>query len=505
MTEPALVELHGVSKRFGATIALDGVDLEVRAGTVHGLVGENGAGKSTLGKMLAGVHQPDAGEILVDGREVSLRTPRQALAHGITAIAQELSLVPARTVLDNVFLGIESAHGGLLDRAEQGRRYEALVSETGLDVPGDAIVRSLPIAAQQRVEILRALARDAKVVVLDEPTARLSAVESEQLHMIVRSIAGRGAAIVFISHFLDEVLQTCDEITILRDGRLIRSSPAPAETATSLIEGMVGRSLESTFPEQQPVAPDAREALRIEGLTRRGVFQDVDLIVRAGEIVALAGLIGSGRSEVARAILGADHADGGRLVVGGAEIVPGSVPRVMAAGVAMIPESRKDQGLLLQRSLRENVSLPHLRRLSRLGFVRRRSERTEVAAEADRVDVRRRSDELPAGALSGGNQQKLLFARSLMGKPKVLLADEPTRGVDVAAKRSIYDILVQLAGEGMGILMISSELEEVLGLAHRVLVMKDGQIVAEFDRADATEHAIMVAAFGATDDGRTGH
>lgn len=505
MTGPALIEFRGVSKRFGATIAMDGVDLDLRAGAVHGLVGENGAGKSTLGKVLAGVHQPDAGELLIDGHEVALRTPRQALAHGITAITQELSLVHARSVLDNVFLGIESARGGLLDLAEQRRRFDGLVEETGLSVPAGATVDSLPIATQQQVEILRALARNAKVVVLDEPTARLSATESEQLHAIVRSIAARGTAIVFISHFLEEVLETCDVVTILRDGRVVRSGRAAQETATSLIEGMVGRSLEATFPDKCPVGPSAPEVLRVEGLARRGVFADIDLSVRVGEIVAVAGLIGSGRSEVARAILGADGADAGRVVVGGKDVASPSVPRMIKAGVAMIPESRKDQGLFLQRALRENVSLPHLRRLSRLGFVRRRRERAEVAVETDRVDVRRRSDELPASALSGGNQQKLLFARSLMGRPQVLIADEPTRGVDVAAKRGIYDILVQLAGEGMGILMISSELEEVLGLAHRILVMREGRIVAELDGEQATEQAIMVAAFGATKDGRTGH
>ena len=413
--------------------------------------------------------------------------------------------MPARSVLDNVFLGIESVRGGLLNEAEQRRRFARLVEATGLSAPPAATVGSLPIATQQQVEILRALARDAKVVVLDEPTARLSAAEAEQLHAIGRSIAARGTAIIFISHFLDEVLETCDVITILRDGRVVRSGPAAAETATSLIEAMIGRSLEATFPDKRPVPPDAPDVLRVEGLTRRGAFADIRLSVRAGEIVAVAGLIGSGRSEVARAILGADGADAGRVVVGGTEVTPRSVPRLIKAGVAMIPESRKEQGLFLQRSLRENVSLPHLRPLSRLGFVRTRRERARVAVEADRVDVRRRSDELPASALSGGNQQKLLFARSLMGRPQVLIADEPTRGVDVAAKRGIYDILVQLAEEGMGILMISSELEEVLGLAHRVVVMREGRIVAELEGSEATEHAIMVAAFGATADGSTGH
>lgn len=503
--ETPIVELRGVSKRFGATVAMDGVGLQLQAGTVHAVVGENGAGKSTLGKVLAGVLQPDEGEVRIDGELVALRSPRQALAHGVTAISQELSLVPTRSVVDNVFLGIESTHGGLLDEREQRRRFDELVKRTGLPVPSRAIVGSLPIAKQQQVEILRALARDARVVIFDEPTARLSAAESEQLHAIVRALAAAGASIVFISHFLDEVLETSDTITVLRDGRVVRSGAAAAESPTTLIEAMVGRSLEANFPEKRAVAADAPLVLEVNGLSRRGAFENVSLAVRAGEIVAMAGLIGAGRTEVARAIFGADGVDSGRVLVAGKAVHSHSVPAAIACGLAMIPESRKDEGLLLQRPLRENVSLPHLGALSHFGFLQRRAERLRAAAEADRVDVRRASDEVPVLALSGGNQQKLLFARSLMGRPKVLIADEPTRGVDVAAKRGIYDTLAQLAAEGLGILMISSELEEVLGLAHRVLVMREGRIVADLSSETASERAIMLAAFGATAEGGTGH
>jgi ABC-type sugar transport system ATPase subunit len=492
------VELRGIRKRYGATLALDGVDLVIQAGSVHALVGENGAGKSTLGKILAGVVQPDGGTLLVHGQEVSFRSPRNALQSGISTIAQELSLVPARDVLDNVYLGIEDGRGPLVDRRAMRKRYEALVADTGLDVPPDAIVGSLPIAQQQQVEILRALAREARLVIMDEPTARLSGGEAERLHEVVRDLAARGTTIVYVSHFLEEVLALAETVTVLRDGRLVRTVAAEGQTPSSLVEAMVGRSLSATFPDRVLAPADAPELLRVEGLTRAGVFADVSFSVRAGEIVGMAGLVGAGRSEVGRAIFGADSYDSGTVVVDGRELPRGrGVRRRIRSGVAMIPESRKDQGLLLGRSVRENVSLPHLEVLSRLGVVRHGDERARALGAADAVDVKRASDDQPVISLSGGNQQKVLFARWLMERPRVLIADEPTRGVDVAAKRAIYDLLANLAAEGMGVLVISSELEEVLGLSHRVIVMKEGRIVAEMAGDEATEHDVMTAAFGA--------
>jgi ABC-type sugar transport system ATPase subunit len=491
-----LVELRGIAKRFGATLAVDGAGLVIRAGSVHALVGENGAGKSTLGKILGGVHEPDAGELLLEGEPVAFRSPRHALERGVTMIAQELSLVPTRDVVDNVYLGREDRRGPMLDRRRMRRRFAALVAETGIEVPADATVGRLSVAQQQQVEILRALARDARLIVMDEPTARLSATEAQALHAVVRSLAERGTAIVYVSHFLEEVLGLADVITVMRDGRLVKTSPASEETADSLVVSMVGRTLAATFPDRPPVDPDGSPVLRVEGLGRAGVFRDVSFVVRPGEIVGLAGLVGSGRTEVARAVFGVDARDSGRVFVGGREIPGDGVRRMIEAGVAMIPESRKDQGLMLGRPVRENVSLPYLDRLSRLGVVGRRAERTRTRTLTRAVDVRLASEEQPVFSLSGGNQQKVLFARWLMERPVVLIADEPTSGVDVAAKRAIYELLAELASGGVGVVLISSELEEVLGLAHRILVMREGTIVAEIPGEEATEHAVVEAAFG---------
>jgi rhamnose transport system ATP-binding protein len=499
MTERIHVELKGVVKNFDATKAVDRVDLEIEAGTVHALVGENGAGKSTLGKILAGIHQPDAGELLIDGEAVSFRSPRQALESGVTMIAQELSLVPTRDVVDNVYLGMEARKGPMLDRRRMRRRFAELVAETGLDVPADANVGGLSIAQQQQVEILRALARNARLIVMDEPTARLSAVEAQALHAIVRSLAERGRTIVFVSHFLDEVLALADVVTVMRDGRLVKTGPAEAETAESLVVSMVGRELGANYPDRAPVDPQAPEVLRVEGLGRTGAFSDVSFTVRAGEIVGLAGLVGAGRSELVRTIFGVDRRDTGHVFVAGREIPKGSVRRMIDAGVAMIPESRKAQGLMLGRSVRENASLAYLENLSRLGVVRRRAESARTKAALEAVDVRYASGEQPIVGLSGGNQQKVLFARWMMERPLLLIADEPTSGIDVAAKRAIYELLAKLAADGVAVLMISSELEEILGLADRVLVMRKGRIVAELVGAEATEEACMSAAFGTTE------
>jgi ABC-type sugar transport system ATPase subunit len=493
------VRLRGITKRFEATLAVDRVDLDVRAGSVHGLVGENGAGKSTLGKIVAGVHAPDDGTFVLDGEPVAFRSPVQALEHGVTIIAQELALIATRDVVDNVYLGVEDRKGLMLDRRRMRERFAELVESTGLAVAPDAIVGELSSAQQQQVEILRAVARNARLIVMDEPTSRLSATEAEALYATIRSLAARGTTIIYVSHYLEEVLALSDQVTVLRDGRVVKTGPAASETPESLITSMVGRPLARNFPVRRAPDPDATEVLRVEGLTRVGAFEDVSLAIKAGEIVGLAGLVGAGRSEVARAIFGVDRSDGGRLVVQGREIKRGDATRMMAAGVAMIPESRNLQGLLLGRPVRENVTLRHLRRFTRLGVVRRRNEVAETTVLADGLDVRRASIEQPVSALSGGNQQKVLFGRWLVDQPRLLIADEPTNGVDVGAKRAIYELLTGLAESGVAVLLISSEIEEILGLSHRVLVMRKGRIAAELSGDEATEHAVMEAAFGTVD------
>jgi simple sugar transport system ATP-binding protein/ribose transport system ATP-binding protein len=495
-TSQTHVELRGVTKRFGGTVALEQVHIAACAGTVHAIVGENGAGKSTAGKILAGALTPDSGQLLLHGTEVAFRSPRAALDRGITMVAQELSLVPSRSVLENVFLGIE-LHRGPFVRAGADR-YADLTEEYGIRLAPDAIVGRLPVAEQQKVEILRALARRAELIVMDEPTARLTSEQAAALRRTVRSLANRGVTVVYVSHFLDEVLAVADDITILRDGRVIRSGPAAGETRRSLIEGIVGRAVDTAFPPRRLPPATAPAVLEVRGLSRAGSFEDVGFEVRAGEIVTLAGLVGSGRSEVLRCIFGADRATAGRMVLDGEPYEPGSPRRAIRRGVAMVPESRKTQGLLSRRSVRENVTLPHLAGfVTAGGIVRGGDERDAAFRVTASVGLTGATIASPMADLSGGNQQKSLFARWLVGSPRLFLADEPTRGVDVGAKRGIYDVLAGLAAEGMAVLVVSSELEEVLGLAHRILVMRGGRVVGDLDGEAATRTEVMELAFGA--------
>jgi ribose transport system ATP-binding protein len=489
------LEVRALGKSFGATRALDDVSVAVRAGSVHAFVGENGAGKSTLGKIIAGVFPQDQGDLVLRGTTVSFRSPREALIRGIALVAQEVALVPRLTVAENVFLGAEPRRAGFIDRGSLRERFERLVADAGFDLEAGTVVGRLPLAKQQQVEILRALAREADLIVLDEPSASLSSKEVESLHEVVRGLRSRGRTVILVSHFLAEVLDLSDSVTVLRDGRVVRTNAISGETETSLVTGMLGRPAGRAYPDKRMPAADAPIALAIEGLSAPGV-EDATLTLRAGEIVGLAGLVGAGRSELARAIYGVAPATAGDVHVSGA-VLPGRPAASIAAGVALIPESRKDDGLILRRPIRENVSLTSLKRFQRLGFVRRGAERVQVRDALDRVTGSSLL-EAPAGALSGGNQQKLLFARALLINPGVLLADEPTRGIDVGAKRDIYEVLVGLAADGMAILLISNEVEEILGLAHRVVVMRAGRLVAELSGADMTEEAIVSAAFGTT-------
>ncbi len=491
-----LVETRGVSKRFGGVQALDDVSIAIRVGGVHGLVGENGAGKSTLAKLIGGVHRPDEGVLLVDGEEVSFHAPRAALAAGIATIAQEIALVPAGSVVENVLLGIESHSGGVLRGRELRRRFDELNERTGFGLDGRAIVRTLRVADQQKVEIMRAIARNARLVLMDEPTAALTRDETERLLEIIRTLAAGGTAVVLVSHYLEEVLSVCDTVTVMRNGRLVRTGPTAGETAASLVASMLGRDLSLIFPAKTPPPGESPVVLEVRDLYGGPLVQDVSLTVRAGEIVGLAGLLGSGRSELARSIFGADRRESGEVLVDGRPVSIRSPRAAAALGIAMLPESRKEQGLFMMRPVRENMSVVGLEAFSTLGIVRRRSESRRTDELARELDVRTPSQELAVTRLSGGNQQKVLFAKWLMRTPKLLIADEPTRGVDVGAKRQIHELIVRLAREGMAVLLISSEVEEVLGLSHRVLVMRSGRLVAEFEGEAATDEAVMNAAFG---------
>ncbi|MFE0151683.1 sugar ABC transporter ATP-binding protein [Nonomuraea sp. NPDC059007] len=488
MTGPLLLE--GITKSYAGTTVLHGVDLRVEPGRIHGLVGENGAGKSTLVKVLCGVTTPGAGRIVADGRAVRLDSPRAARAHGIALVTQEVALVPRLTVLENVFLGRWAHRAGWWRPGADRLLLDGLLGRTGFVLDADRPARELPVADQQRVEILRALASGARVLALDEPTALLPRTEAERLLELLGTLAADGMAIVLVSHRLEEVLSACDVVTVLRDGRHVLTAPAAEQTPRSLVQHMVGRPIEVLYPEPAPVAADAPVVLAATGLP-----QVARLEVRAGEIVGLAGLTGSGRSAVLRLLFGADRRTSGDVAVAGHPVRPASPRHAMAQGMALVPESRKEQGLVLVRSLRENLALTGLSARQRAGFVRRAAEAREVGQWLDRLDVRAADPKGRTAGLSGGNQQKAMFGKWLMREPKVLLVDEPTRGVDVVVKVEIHRLLVELAARGVAVLMVSSEIEEVLGLSHRVLVLRGGRVAGEFARGAAEREDVMELAF----------
>ncbi|MBV6727204.1 sugar ABC transporter ATP-binding protein [Nocardioides daeguensis] len=503
MREPAggadHVVARSVHKRFAGVAALRAVDVVVRRATIHALVGENGAGKSTLGRLIAGVHAADGGVLEVDGRPVRYSSPREALVDGITILAQELTLVEQRSVIENVFLGVEERTGAVLRRREMRARYRQLSEEAGFTVDADAEVATLRLADKQKVEILRALARRARLIVMDEPTAALTTEEAQQLLAIMRDLRSRGTTIIFVSHFLEDVLAVADDITVLRDGALVRSGPATGETVDSLVTAMLGRPTDTAFPRKQPAAADAPVRLSVQGLRRAGSFSDISFEVRSGEILGIAGLVGAGRTEVARGIFGADRLDAGRIVVDGVARRIRRPRDAVRAGIAMLPESRKDQGLLMDTTVLGNVTLAHLGEVSNRSIIDRRRERRRALDVLTEVGVDTAKARVAVTTLSGGNQQKTLFAKWLLKRPAVLIADEPTRGVDVGSKRVIYDLLLSLAADGMSVVVISSELEEVLGLAHRVLVMREGRIVSEHVGSSLNQEAVLHAAFASTE------
>jgi ribose transport system ATP-binding protein len=492
--EAPYLELLDVAKHFGGVQALDRVSLGVRRGSVHALVGENGAGKSTLGRIVAGALAPEGGEVRLDGESVVFGSPREALEHRVAAIAQEPSVVPQLSVAENVLLGAEPDRVGLIRSRRLKRRFAELARSAGFDLCGDIAAGLLGTAEQQKVEILRALSRDAQLIVMDEPTAALDARETAQLHEIIRDLRSAGKTIILISHFLKEVLGLADTVTILRDGRIVKTAPTSSETEASLIEAMLGQPLSSTFPPKVFPAEDAPVALAVRDLHGPGV-EGASFELRAGEILGLAGLVGAGRTELVRTIYGAAPVHSGEALLATGRRIGWNPRRSLDSGVAMIPESRKDQGLIYGRSSIENSTLSRLPTFSSLGIVRRRSERKAARRVLERCGVVGASFGAPVDTLSGGNQQKVLLARMLLCEPGVVLADEPTRGVDIGAKRAIYDFLVELASEGIGIVLISSEFEEIIGLAHRVLVMRRGRIVDELAGDSISESRILAAAF----------
>lgn len=489
VTSP-LLEMRGIVKSYPGVQALRGVDLTLHAGEALALLGDNGAGKSTLMRVLGGAAVPDAGEIRIDGQPVTIRRPHDAEAAGIAVIYQEFNLVPALTVAENIHLGREPSRCGFVSRREEHRHARQLFERLGVKIDPDARCRDLSIAQQQLVEIAKALAIRARILVMDEPSAALTVHEVERLFAIIRDLKQQGIGIIYISHRLEEIFAACDRVTVLRDGANAGDAPVKEVTRAGLIQRMVGRELKDEFPPRTRAPGKAR--LEVRGLSRGTVVRDVSFEVRAGEILALTGLIGAGRTETARLIFGADQPDGGEIRLDGRPLTLRTPRQAIRAGIGLLTEDRKHQGLVLLHSVRANYALPNLEWLSRFGFVEARRERESFGRLVESLRIRIPHQEQAARNLSGGNQQKVVLAKWLARNCEVLIFDEPTRGVDVGAKFEIYQLMNELVAQGKAIVMISSELPEVLGMADRILVMHEGRITGELpDARAATQEQIM--------------
>jgi ribose transport system ATP-binding protein len=496
MPEPQLLVMRGIVKEFPGVRALDGVDLEVREGEVHCLLGQNGAGKSTLVKVLSGAHQPDSGDVLWQGSHtLQLTNPTAAMRLGVATIYQELDLVDGLSVAMNIFLGHEQARFGFTRRGEMNRAARALLARLGhAEISPAAEVGRLSAAARQIVSMARALSYDARLIVMDEPSAALAHDEVTNLFRVIRQLTAAGVAVIYISHRLDEIREIGDRVTILKDGRTVAVGlPARTTPTSTLVAHMTGRRYEYVFPPRPEAVgrEDAPEVLRVEGLSLPGVFSDLSFSVRAGEIVGLAGLVGAGRSEILETVYGARRPSAGRVFVNDRPVRPGSVVASVRAGMGLAPEERKSQGLLMLDTVVANVSLASLRRYSRLGWLDRRRELADADREVSGLDIRPRDPRRPVRTLSGGNQQKALLARWLVKDCRLLLLDEPTRGVDVGARAELYALIRRLADSGVGIILVSSEIPEVLGLADRVLVIRKGHALRDCDARELDEHQVI--------------
>ncbi|WP_349898979.1 sugar ABC transporter ATP-binding protein [Parafrigoribacterium soli] len=490
---PAALELRDVAKSFGTVVALSSADLRVDMNSIHALVGENGAGKSTLVKIIAGLYQRDRGEFLLRGEPVDFASTAEAKAAGVAVIYQEPTLFPDLSVTENIFMGRQPTDRfGRIDRAamhlEATQIFERLAVHVDLDRPAEG----LSIADQQLIEIAKAISLDARVLIMDEPTAALSGVEVERLFAVTRSLRDEGRGIVFISHRFDEVFALSDTITVMRDGQYISTDATADVTEEEIVRRMVGRDVTELFPKQETEIGEV--LLRVDGLTSPGVFTNVSFTVRSGEIVALAGLVGAGRSEIARAVFGVDNYTSGTVAVEGRRVPKHQPAKAMLLGLGLVPEDRRKQGLILESTVARNTTLPLRAALSRFGILTSRAENQSARVWASRLQLKASALDTLAGTLSGGNQQKVVLGKWLATDPRVLIIDEPTRGIDVGTKSEVHRLISELAGRGMGILMISSELPEVLGMADRVLVVHEGVITAEIARADATAESVMHAA-----------
>ena len=486
----AAIQFRGISKRFPGVRALEDVTFDVAAGTCHALCGENGAGKSTLGKILAGIYTPDAGRIVLFGQAVTFAGPQQALAAGIGMVHQELSFCENLSVAENLCLGALPTSRGLLDTKQMREQAEAKLEAIGARLDVRKRVGELTTGQQQMLQIASAVGTGARVIVFDEPTSSLSQHEAEKLYELIGRLRERGVTSIYVSHRMEEIFRLCDTITVLRDGTHVATGPAAELTQSALVEMMIGRSLDEYFPTHIH-ARAGDELLRVEQLSSPGRFEQVSFTLRSGEVLGFAGLVGAGRSEMAQAIFGLDAASTGRVLVRGQPIERRGPKDAMRAGLGLVPEDRKRQGLVLSMTALANTTLPVLDMLSRWSFIRRQAERSLVQRYFERLRVRASGIDVVTAGLSGGNQQKLVLAKWLAARCQILMLDEPTRGVDVGAKAEIHALINDLASTGAGVILISSELPEVLNLCTRIIVLRAGRIAGELPRAAATQDALM--------------
>ncbi len=475
------VRVEGVAKAFGGTRILNDINIDFLAGEVHALVGENGAGKSSVGKIVGGYYSADEGNVVVFGQTVTRYSPRDALLRGIAMIHQELQLVPELTVAQNVFLGQETNKAGLLVRGDIAR-FHALEATCDFGLDPNQKVADLRIAERQKVEIMRAIARDARVIIMDEPTSSLTEDEAQRLHELIRRLKSQGVTIIYVSHFLDHILATCDRVTIMRDGNVVRTSDIAGETKQSLVDGMLGKASEISWP-TLPAAPDTavRPFVEMRNVATRTGLSDISLTIRPGEIVGLIGLVGAGRTEVARAMFGADEITAGDYFIEGRPQRKLSVKSAVAQGVALVPEDRRKQGLVLTQTTRPNISLATLKDISFHGLIRPKLERERVRDAISHFGIVPNRIDGEVAFYSGGNQQKVLLSKWAVARPKLLILDEPSRGVDIGARQRIHEFILEIAASGAAVLLISSELEEVINLSHRGYLMSEGRIFAEED------------------------
>jgi ABC-type sugar transport system ATPase subunit len=492
---PPLLEARGISKRFGGIQALDVVDFTLRAGEVMALAGENGAGKSTLIKILAGAYQREAGEIRIDGQPVEIHSPAESERLGISVIYQEFNLTPNQTVAENVFLRDPQRRSGFLGRLnliDQGARRkatQALMEQVGSFVDPNEKVSELSVAHQQMTEIAKALAMDARILIMDEPTSTLPDHEVEILFDIIRQLKARGIAVVFVSHRLEETRQIADRVTVLRDGQFVGEAAVADISDQQIVRMMVGRVVDTLYPKTE--AKPAETVLSVRGLTRKGVLKDVSFDVRRGEVLGLAGLVGAGRTEIARCIFGADRFEQGTIMLDGDAVAIRSPQDAVRLGIGYVPEDRKRQGLFLDMTVRENITMSVAHRMTRGGFKNRSAITAVATSYRDRLSVRPPLLDVPVNRLSGGNQQKVALAKWLALRPRLLILDEPTRGIDVGAKAEVHALIDELAHEGIGIILISSELPEVLNMSDRIIVVAEGEIVGELTRQEATQERCL--------------